>query len=128
LRDDLLDIGEVATLTGLAPSALRYYEQQGLVASEARHGLRRRFSREAVDRLKLIACARRAGFAVKEIARSLDMGLDSAGLRDRLAAKADRLDADIADMMRVRDGLRHAVKCEHEPFTSCPEFKVIING
>jgi DNA-binding transcriptional MerR regulator len=67
----LLDIAEVAERSGLAPSALRYYEKRDLIASEGRNGLRRAFRPEVLDRLSLISCARAAGFTLAEIARFL---------------------------------------------------------
>ncbi|WP_280358331.1 MerR family transcriptional regulator [Nocardia otitidiscaviarum] len=46
---------------------MRYYEQQGLIVSAGRNGLRRTYEPEVVPRLALIACARRAGFTIAEI-------------------------------------------------------------
>ena len=46
-----LDIGEVAARTGIKPSALRYYEEAGLIASVSRHGLRRQFPPEVLLQL-----------------------------------------------------------------------------
>ena len=53
----LLDIGEVSARTGLPASALRYYEEIGLISSVSRHGLRRQFAPEAV--LQLLQSAER---------------------------------------------------------------------
>ena len=125
---DLLDIGEVAALTGIAPSALRFYEQRGLVKSAGRNGLRRAYRPEAVARLRLIACARRAGFAVAEIGRFLALGQDEAELRERLAAKAVQVEEDIANLERMRRGLRHAAECEVHPFSDCAEFRAILGN
>ncbi len=125
---ELLDIGEVAALTGLAPSALRFYEQRGLVEPAGRIGLRRAYEPEAVVRLRLIACARRAGFAVSEIARFLTPDQDEAALRDRLAAKAARVGENIANLERMRSALHHAATCEVHPFTDCAEFRAILGA
>ena len=119
----LLDIAEVAERSGLAPSALRYYEQRGLIAPAGRHGLRRAFRPEVMDRLSLIACARASGFTLAEIARFLAATPDDTELRAHLAAKADQLETEIARLTRMRDSLRHAAVCDHAPLVECPDFK-----
>lgn len=57
-----LDIGEVAARTGVMPSASRHYEAIGLIASVARHGLRRQFPPEVLLQLKLISMGSRRAF------------------------------------------------------------------
>ena len=64
----LLDIGEVASKSGLQPSALRHYEEAGLIAPVTRHGLRRQFEPQALIQLKLIAMGKSAGFSLEDIA------------------------------------------------------------
>lgn len=119
----MLDIAEVAEKSGLAPSALRFYEKRGLVASTGRNGLRRMYEPEVLDRLALITCARGAGFTIAEIARFLVARPEDADLRARMAEKAHALDDDIAQLVRMRDSLRHASTCQHEPLVECPDFK-----
>lgn len=134
MTETTLDIGVVAAHTGLAPSALRYYEQRGLIASAGRNGLRRVYDADVLDRLALIGCAREAGFGIAEIARFLAAGPgdsdsdsnDNGDLRGRMAAKADELDVLIARLVRMRAGLRHAADCDHEPLVACPEFKALL--
>jgi DNA-binding transcriptional MerR regulator len=127
MTETALDIGEVVAHTGLAPSALRFYEQRGLIASTGRNGLRRTYDADVLDRLALIGCAREAGFGIAEIARFLAAGPRDQDLRDRMAAKADELDVLIGRLTRMRAGLRHAVECDHEPLVACPEFKQTLN-
>lgn len=93
----MLDIAEVAERSGLGPSALRFYEKRGLLTSAGRNGLRRVYEPAVLDRLALIACA-------------------------RMAEKAKALD-DIARLTRMRNSLRHAFTCDHEPLVECPDFK-----
>ncbi|WP_043633695.1 MerR family transcriptional regulator [Nonomuraea candida] len=123
MPEELLDIAEVAQRSGLAPSALRYYEKQGLIASTGRNGLRRTYRPDVMDRLDLIMCARTAGFGVAEIRRFLDARQDDPGLRERMAARAADLDERIARLTRMRDSLGHAATCTHDPVVECPEFK-----
>ncbi|WP_069161299.1 MerR family transcriptional regulator [Nocardia altamirensis] len=119
----LLDIAEVAEQSGLAPSAIRFYEKRGLVTSAGRNGLRRTFRPDVLARLALVSCARRAGFTIAEITRFLQATPRDTDLRARLARKADEVDADIARLTRMREGLRHAATCTHEPLVECPDFK-----
>ncbi|MFC9897233.1 MerR family transcriptional regulator [Nocardia sp. NPDC127579] len=119
----MLDIAEVAGRSGLAASALRYYEQQGLISSTGRNGLRRTYAPEVLPRLTLINCARRAGFTIAEIQRFLAATPDDTELRAQLADKAREVEADIARLTRMRDGLHHATVCTHARLVDCPEFK-----
>ena len=123
---ELLDIAEVALRSGLAPSALRYYERRGLISSSGRNGLRRTFDPDVLDRLILIDCARGAGFTLAQIERFLTATPDDTELRAHLARRAGQLDHDIARLTRMRDSLNHAATCTHEPLVECPQFKSTI--
>jgi DNA-binding transcriptional MerR regulator len=123
MAGELLDIAEVAERSGLAASALRFYEKRGLIAPAGRNGLRRTYRPDVLDRLALITCARGAGFTIAEIARFVVATPGDTALRARMAAKARDLEEDLARLTRMRDGLRHAATCEHEPLVECPEFK-----
>lgn len=61
-----LSIGALAKMTALAPSAIRYYEKAGLLPKPARQSGQRRYSGEAVGRLRMIQLARDAGFTISE--------------------------------------------------------------
>ncbi|GAA3673684.1 helix-turn-helix domain-containing protein [Nonomuraea antimicrobica] len=119
----LLDIGEVARRSGLAASALRFYERKGLIQAEGRNGLRRAYRPETLERLALISCARDAGFRLSEIADFLLAGPSDTRLREHLAAKEREVSERVAQLTRLRDSLRHAAVCEHDPLVECPEFK-----
>lgn len=123
MTDSLLDIAEVAGRTGLAPSALRFYEKKGLISAAGRNGLRRTYRPDVLERLALIVCARGAGFSVAEIGRFLVARPSDADLRTGMAARARDLDEQIGRLTRLRDSLRHAAVCDHEPIVDCPEFK-----
>ncbi|WP_157251625.1 MerR family transcriptional regulator [Nonomuraea typhae] len=122
----LLDIGEVAHRSGLAPSALRFYERKGLIESDGRNGLRRAYEPGVLDRLNLITCARDAGFTLAEIARFLRARPDDTALRAHLVAKEREVDTKVAQLTRLRDSLRHAAVCDHDPLVECPEFKAAV--
>ena len=57
-------IAEVAQRSGIPASTLRFYEQKGLIAPIGRHGLRRLFDPNVLDRLALISLGRAAGFSL----------------------------------------------------------------
>lgn len=124
----LLDIAEVGVRSGLAPSALRFYEKRGLIAPAGRNGLRRAYQPEVLDRLALIGCARSAGFTIAEIGRFLAATPSDTELRAKMAAKAQALEEDIARLTRMRDSLHHASVCLHEPLIECPDFKRTFNN
>jgi DNA-binding transcriptional MerR regulator len=70
-RDDLLPIGDVAARSGLAPSAIRFYEAEGLIRAERTDSGRRAFPRHVLRRLAFISSAQRVGLSLKEIADAL---------------------------------------------------------
>ncbi|GGP07973.1 MerR family transcriptional regulator [Nonomuraea glycinis] len=122
----LLDIAEVSQRSGLAPSALRFYERKGLITPDGRNGLRRAYQAETLSRLTLITCARDAGFTLAEIAAFLRAGPSDTVLRERMAAKEREVSERVDQLTRLRDSLRHAAVCEHDPLVECPEFKQAI--
>lgn len=124
----LLDIGDVARQSGVPASALRFYEEKGLIASAARRGLRRQFHADVLDRLALIALGQAAGFSLEEIGAMLagegGVQID----RAKLANKADELDCAIRRLTAMRDGLRHAAACPAPSHMACPTFRRILRA
>jgi MerR family transcriptional regulator, redox-sensitive transcriptional activator SoxR len=82
--DETLSIGEVATRSGLAASALRYYEREGLIRASRTRGGTRRFDREVLRRVAFIRVAQRVGLSLDEI-------------RDALATLPDARTPTVAD-------------------------------
>jgi DNA-binding transcriptional MerR regulator len=121
-----LDIAEVARQSGIPASTLRYYEEQGLIASIGRRGLRRLFAAGVLERLALIALGRAAGFSLEEIGRMF--APDGRPQIDRalLADKAEELDATIRQLSAMRDGLRHAAVCPAPSHLECPTFRRLL--
>lgn len=118
----LLDIAEIAKQSGTPASALRYYEEKGLIASVGRRGSKRLFESDVLRQLALIALGRAGGFSLDEIA---DM-LGSDGLphidKSQLRAKADEFDKIIRRLENIRDGLRHIANCNAPNQLECPRF------
>jgi len=123
-----LDIGEVAEQSGLPASALRYYEEKGLIRSIGRRGLRRVFPAGVIEKLALIALGRSAGFSLEEIAAMFAPDGRLRVDRQKLTAKADELDAAIRRLTAMRDGLRHAVNCKAPSHMECPKFRRIVQA
>ena len=123
-----LDIAEVARRSGVPASALRYYEEKGLITSIGRRGLRRLFAPAILDRLALIALGRAAGFSLDEIAGMFTP--EGAPKIDRaaLSAKADDIDGTIRRLAAMRDGLRHAAACRAPSHMECPTFRRILKA
>lgn len=124
----LLDIAEVARRSGVPASALRFYEEKGLIASVGRRGLRRVFEQSVLERLALVALGRSAGFTLDEIARTFAPDGKPRIDRGRLARKADELDATIRRLTAMRDGLRHAAACPAPSHLECPTFRRLLGA
>jgi MerR family transcriptional regulator, redox-sensitive transcriptional activator SoxR len=113
---DVLTIGEVAARAGVAPSALRYYEQQGLVSATRTPGGARRFPRSVLRRLAFVRAAQNVGLSLDEIRAALDTLPDGRPPTARdwaLLSRGwrDRLDQQIEALERLRDGLTSCIGC-----------------
>ncbi|MGI9119520.1 MAG: ABC transporter substrate-binding protein [Acidimicrobiales bacterium] len=116
LENRLLSIGEVAERSGMSVSALRFYEQVGLLAAPQRAGGRRRYDLRVLRRLAFIEMAKRAGFSLAEVGELLD-GFDEtvpASERWRLLAarKLPEVEALIEQAGTMKDLLEQGLECE----------------
>lgn len=121
-----MDIAEVARVSGVPASTLRYYEEKGLIVSVGRRGLRRVFAPDVRERLALIALGRASGLSLDEIAQMF--APDGSPQIDRalLRSKADELDRNIRRLTAMRDGLRHAAACKAPSHMECPTFRRLL--
>jgi MerR family redox-sensitive transcriptional activator SoxR len=113
---DLLTVSDVAARSGFAPSALRFYEREGLITASRTSGGQRRFARSVLRRLAFIRAARNVGLSLDEVAEAL--ALLPGG---RTPTRADwarlsrqwrqRLDGQIAGLIALRDGLDSCIGC-----------------
>jgi MerR family redox-sensitive transcriptional activator SoxR len=122
--DGLLTIGQVAERSGMAVSALRYYEAQGLVTATRTPGGARRFPRSVLRRLAFVRAAQNVGLTLPEIREALaalpDGRTPSAGDWARLSASwRDRLDERIRALEQLRDGLSSCIGCGCLSLTRC---------
>jgi MerR family redox-sensitive transcriptional activator SoxR len=114
--DGELSIGEVATRSGVAPSALRFYERRGLIATSRSDGNQRRYERAVLRRIAFIQAGRAAGISLERIGVAL--GTLPAGRTpsrrdwERLSNRwRDDLDARIATLQALRERLTTCIGC-----------------
>ena len=115
-ESDLLTVGEIASRCGIAPSAVRYYDAEGLIASIRSDGGQRRFRRETIRRVAFIGAARRVGRSLAEIREALDeLPQSRTPSQDDWAAIASawrhRLDERIDELVALRDQLDSCIGC-----------------
>jgi len=111
-----MTIGELAEQAGVATSAIRYYEERGLLRADARLSGRRRYEPEALHRLAVILLCREAGFSLDEIGDMLDA---PPGRRRRLSdTKLRELDARIATLEAAKRLTAALLECD------CPTLEV----
>jgi MerR family redox-sensitive transcriptional activator SoxR len=113
---ELLTITEVSRRSGVAASALRFYESEGLIESERAGSGHRRFRRPVLRRIAFIVFAQRVGLTLDEIGVELDRlpGNRAPTRRDwsRLSNRwSGRIDARIAELERLKAGLTECIGC-----------------
>jgi len=111
-----MSIGEVARRSGVAASALRFYEERGLIVSERAGSGHRRFPRAVLRRIAFIVFAQRVGLSLDEIATELArLPPGRAPTRSdwaRLSSKwSTRIDQRIAELERLKAGLTECIGC-----------------
>ncbi|NVK13089.1 MAG: helix-turn-helix domain-containing protein [Rhodobacteraceae bacterium] len=125
---NLLDIGEVADRSGVAASALRYYEELGLITSAGRKGLRRQFGPEVLLQLSLITMGKAAGFSLQEVAGMFGKDGQPDLPREQLHARADALEAQIRELTLLKEALRHVADCPAPSHLECPKFQKLLRA
>jgi DNA-binding transcriptional MerR regulator len=115
-----LSIGDVASTSGLRPSALRYYEEAGLITPAGRRGGRRVYRPDVVSRLALVALAREVGFTIPEIAALLrGHGNHKERFREMAERKLDEIDLQMERLQAMKRLLRAAAACECSGVDAC---------
>ena len=134
---DLLAIGELARRTGVSVSAIRFYEEKGLLSSMRNAGGQRRFARSDIRRVSFVLIAQKLGLTLSEIEQALaglpegrtpsraDWAKISEGIRERIEAR-------IAELSRMRDGLDGCIGCGCLSLDVCalynPEDRIAAKG
>ena len=115
-----LTIGEVARQAGVAATALRYYEQIGLMPEPARRGGQRRYDDSILARIEVIALCKAAGFSLEEI--QLLFADDAPGRpvsRALAEAKLAEIDAHIDSLTRARAVIEWGMRCTCPSIDAC---------
>ena len=117
----MLDIAEVAARAGVRPSALRYYEEVGLLSSTARAGGRRQYDEAVLRRLDVIAFAKESGFTLAEIGDLLSgPGHATDGRHALTRRKLEEVNARIARAEAMRTLLEASLACDCRALEECP--------
>ena len=123
----LLSIGELAQRTGVAATALRYYDDLGLVQPASRESGRRRYAASAVEQVGVILLLREVGFSLAEIGAFL-----ASGERRSWRATVERKLAELAEQQHrldvARALLEHGRRCPADEPMQCPRFWSIVEG
>jgi MerR family transcriptional regulator, redox-sensitive transcriptional activator SoxR len=113
---ELLTIGDVSKRSGVASSALRFYEERGLITSERAGSGHRRYPRAVLRRIAFIVFAQRIGLTLAEIAEELARLPPNRAPTRRDWSKlspawTDRIDERIAELERLKLGLTECIGC-----------------
>lgn len=121
---DHLTIGQVSDRSGVPHTALRFYEDKGLIGSERTAGNQRRYARSVLRRIAFIRAAQRVGLTLEDISASLaTLPADHAPTKADWARLSkgwqDELDARIDALHRLRDRLTGCIGCGCLSLRSC---------
>lgn len=122
-----MDIGEVSKKSGVSTSALRYYEELGLISSTSRVGLRRQYHPNILERLALISLAKLADFSLEELQTLFSNQKKIEINKAQLKKKALEIDLKIKKLQAARDGLVHASLCKANSHLECPSFQRLMS-
>lgn len=119
-----LSIGELAQRSGVAPSALHFYERSGLISSERTAGNQRRYRRDALRRVAFIRVSQRVGIPLKDIRSALDSLPEGRTPTKRDWSRLSRLwrtelDQRIAALEHLRRNLDGCIGCGCLSLKSC---------
>jgi len=111
----------------MAPSALRYYEELGLLPPAPRVSGKRRYGQEAVEIVGILVLLRDVGFSLSEMQAFIASHLLAPDAWRVLARKKlDELDERIAKVQVARVALEHALCCKHKKLLDCPNFAGVL--
>jgi MerR family copper efflux transcriptional regulator len=127
-----LSIGKIAKKAGVGIDTVRYYERNGLLAPVARSASGyRRYGDLELARLRFIRRAQKLGFTLKEISSLLNLSArrNVAQVKRAAQTKLEDVDARIADLRRVRDGLALLIEAcpGHGQASECPILRALTN-
>jgi MerR family redox-sensitive transcriptional activator SoxR len=120
----VLTIGEVSKRSGVAASALRFYEERGLIVSQREGSGHRRYHRAVLRRIAFVVFAQRIGLSLDEIAEELGKlpadHIPSPDDWEQLSGEwLKRIDERAAELQRLREGLTKCIGCGCLAFDAC---------
>ena len=118
----LLTIGELARRAGVTASALRYYEELGLLPPPARISGQRRYPVSAARLVGTILLYSDAGFTLAEQKVLMASRSGTRAWRQLAQRKLTELAEQIARTQAAREAISHGLRCPHEDITQCPNF------
>ena len=125
--DRHLTIGELARRTGVATSALRYWEELGLIPAPVRIFGQRRYPESAVGLVGVILLLRDVGFSLRESKAFLASRTQAVeGWRTLAQRKLAHLDEQIVKAQTAKEAITHALHCPHDDITTCPNFTSVV--
>jgi len=124
----LLSIGDLARRTGVAVTALRYYDELGLVRPETRASGQRRYAESAVQGVGVVLFLRDVGFSLAEITELTAARTRTAGWLALVEGKLDALADQEHRLLVARTALEHARDCSAKDPSRCPRFWAIIDA
>ena len=127
-KPEFLSIGQLSIRTGIAPSALRYWEELGLLRPATRVSGRRQYSPEAVKEVGVILFLQELGFSLVEIKRLIRHRSSSPAWRALAKRKAAELEAQIEKASAARRAIDHALSCPQANILECPDFWAVVDG
>ena len=127
MGDGFLTIGELAERTGVATSALRYYEELGILRPAQRVSGRRRYDPASVGVVGAVLFLRDAGFTLGEIGELMAARATAPrAWRDLAQRKLEELDARILEAQAARVAVEHALNCPRDDIVTCPNFQAVV--
>jgi DNA-binding transcriptional MerR regulator len=124
-----LSITELRARTGLAASALRFYERKGLLRATGRVGGKRCYDESAVEQVAFVDLLKMAGFTLSEIAVFVGpAGRTTPDWRDMAVAKLRELDDRAREIQQAQTVLRHTLGCPHDRLDDCPVHRSVLRA
>jgi DNA-binding transcriptional MerR regulator len=124
-----LSITELRARTGLAASALRFYERKGLLRAIGRVGGKRCYDESAVEQVAFVDLLKLAGFTLSEIAVFVAAtGRSAPDWRDLAVVKLRELEDRAQKIQQAQTALRHILDCPHDRLDDCPVHRSVLRA
>lgn len=122
-----LTISELAHRAGVAPSALRYYEEIGLLPAPSRVSGQRRYPETAIEQVGAILLLSDAGYTLaeqKDLMAAWEVGTQA--WHPLAQRKLAALDEQLVRLQAAREAIAHSLHCPHENTRTCPSFRRLV--